>query len=396
MAIAVGLGLSKEKDTLKAAQEAAKQAQANIRTEKIDLAIVFSSLEFAHLSVLKSLYNLLGPAAIIGCSSPAIITAQGILKHGLAILLLSIPEGIYFNTACVKEISAKSATDAGRELGDKLLYGFKGLRRDLSTIFSNSSIPDSSPLISGLQEKLGKSFPLAGASVSDNLTFKKAYLYSQGEILADAACGILWGGKLNFGLGVKHGYKPLGKPHSVTSATGNIVETIDAQPAAGLYADYLGCDFAKLKKDIKHISMLYPLGVYIPGEEEYLLRNVVSVEENGFLHLQGNIAAGAQVKLMIGTKESCLEATRKAAEEAKNGLSGHRADFILAFNSISRYLLLKRRVSEELEMLQGEFGQDTPVIGIYTYGEQAPLKAINYQGKTYFHNQSVIILAIGG
>ena len=41
------------------------------------------------------------------------------------------------------------------------------------------------------------------------------------------------------------------------------------------------------------------------------------------------------------------------------------------------------------------FGENTPLIGIYTYGEQAPLKSISYLGQTHFHNQSVGILAVG-
>ena len=32
--------------------------------------------------------------------------------------------------------------------------------------------------------------------------------------------------------------------------------------------------------------------------------------------------------------------------------------------------------------------------GFYTFGEQAPLKSINYQGKSYFHNQSIAILGL--
>jgi len=37
-----------------------------------------------------------------------------------------------------------------------------------------------------------------------------------------------------------------------------------------------------------------------------------------------------------------------------------------------------------------------PIIGFYTYGEQAPLKAISYHGHAYSHNQTIAVLALGG
>jgi hypothetical protein len=71
-------------------------------------------------------------------------------------------------------------------------------------------------------------------------------------------------------------------------------------------------------------------------------------------------------------------------------------NFLLVFDSVSRYVLLRRDVARELEIIKEGFGNNTPIIGLYTYGEQAPLRAINYQGQAYFHNQTVTILNIGG
>jgi hypothetical protein len=394
MAIKIGIGLSVDKDPLRAAKEALKQAKANIETEQIDLAFVFSSIEFTHTTVLKIISGSLGQASIVGCSSFAIISNQGIFKHGLLIMLLGLTPDIYFNTAYVKGISVKSSISAGEELGEKLLYGFQNARRDLSVIFSDGLIRDESALLRGLQEKLGTSFPLAGAAASDNLAFKRTYLYFNNETFNDAACGVIFGGKLNFGLGIKHGWKPLGKPRYVTKASGNIVYEIDNLPAASIYKEYLASNLATLRKELKRISILYPIGIYLSGEEEYLLRNILSIEDNEALIFQNNVPEGCLIRLMIGTKESCLAATEQAADEVKKGLSGHRCNFVFIFDSISRYILLGRQANREIEIIKEKLGKDTPMIGIYTYGEQAPLKAINYRGKAYFHNQTVAILGI--
>jgi hypothetical protein len=366
--------------------------------------MVFSSPDLASLTLLKTLEVSLADVPIIGCSGAAIITNQGILRHGLGIMLLSFPDNIYFNVACVRDIKTRTALSAGRELGEQLAFGFRNVRRDLSVIFSDGLIEEGSNLIFGLQERLGKSFPLVGACASDNLRFLKTYLYFNQELLSDSTIGILWGGKLNFALGIRHGWKPLGKPHIVTKAAGNIISEIDGQPAAKLYEEYLGCGLSELQKQIRRISVLYPIGIDMPGEEEYILRNVLSIDSDGSLRLQGNVTEASSIRLMISTKESCLAATQQAVNEAKKVPSSPAIDtdksrmknFLLVFDSVSRYVLLRRDVARELEIIKEGFGNNTPIIGLYTYGEQAPLRAINYQGQAYFHNQTVTILNIGG
>ncbi len=401
----IGVGLSTDKDPASAAREAVRLAAINLHSDKVDLAIVFSSIDLACTTLLKTInLSLKGHAPIIGCTSAAIISNQGVFKHGLVVMLLSLSANIYFNTACVKDVKEKTALNAGRELGEKLLQGFHNIPRDLSMIFSDGLIDEGSNLIYGLQERLGKSFPLIGASASDNMRSFRTYIYYNTEVLTDSAVGILWGGKLNFGLGIKHGWKPLGKPRTITKSEGNIIYEIDGEPAVKLYEEYLARNVAQLQKEIKRISVLYPIGTYLPGEQEYLLRNILSIGSNGSLRLQGNAIQGSSVRLMIGTKESCLNATRQALNEAKKilfatimGASKEKIkSSVFIFDSVSRYLLLRRDASQELEIIKEGFDRDTPIIGLYTYGEQAPLKAVSYQGQAHFHNQSVAILNIGG
>ncbi len=401
----IGVGLSIDKDPVSAAKEATRLAAINLHSQKINLAIVFSSIDLACVSLLKAINaSLNGRIPVIGCSSAAIISNQGVFKHGLVVMLLSLPANVYFNVACVKDIKQKTALSAGRELGEKLLYGFRDIRRDLSMIFSDGLIDEGSNLIYGLQERLGKSFPLVGASASDNMRFLRTYLYFNQEVFTDSAVGILWGGKLNFGLGVKHGWKPLGKPRTITRSEGNIIYEIDGEPAVRIYEEYLARDLTELQKEIRRISILYPIGMYLAGEQEYLLRNILSIENNGSLRLQGNAMQDSTIRLMIGTKESCLNATRQALDEAKKILfapivdtaKGEIKNSVFVFDSVSRYTLLRREANQELEISKEGFGKDTPIIGLYTYGEQAPLKAISYQGQAYFHNQTIAILNIGG
>lgn len=396
MTILAGVGLSTQKNSVLAAKEAVIQARQSLFGAAIDLAIVFTTIEFSNSPLIKTLSNYLPGAQIIGCSGLSIISNQGIFKHGLMTMLLSFPKDLYFHTGCVKNINEKTAQEAGKELGENLLSGLKNISRHISVIFSDGMVSSNSDLISGFQERLGISFPLVGAAASDNLAFKKTYVYFKQEALTNAASGVIFGGKLSFGLGTKHGWKCLGKPHTVTKSTGNIVNEIDNIPAVKIYEDYFAKDILQLKKELKRISILYPIGIHLTGEDEYLLRNISSIESDGSIIFQSSVPQGSQIRLMIGTKETCLEAVHQALDEAKKGLFGHPCNFVLIFDSVSRYILLGRQAKKELEIIKDTLGKNTPLMGIYTYGELSPLRAINYLGKTYFHNQTITILAAGG
>jgi hypothetical protein len=399
----IGIGLSTEKDPALAAREAFKDAIKNLSSDsKVNLAIAFSSIDLAGTTLLKTIGDYLGNIPVIGCSGAAVISNKGIFRHGLALMLLCFPKGTFLSTASTSGIKDKSSLAAGQELGERLLAGFKDTRRDLSIVFSDGLIEDSSSLIHGLEEKLGMSFPVIGGGASDNLNFLRTYLFLNQTLLTDSAVGVLLGGgKLHFSMGASHGWKPLGKPREVNFSKGNLVLEIDGQPAAKIYEEYLAKNITELKKELKNFSVLYPLGIYLQGEDEYLLRNIISIELNGALRFQGDIPQGSQVRLMIGTRTSCLAAAREAAEEAKAGLFNPYLNkksekyFILLFDSIFRSLLLSREANKELDIIKRVFGQDTPIIGLCTYGEYAPLKALNYRGRIYAHNQGIAMLAIG-
>ena len=344
----IGVGLSTEKDSFLAAKEAVQQALGELKQDTIDLVLIFSSMEYANIKTIKALSNLLGPVAIAGCTGLGLICNQAVLRRGISVVLLHFPDDVYCNTAFVKDVSSDNALVAGEELGEKLLYGFKQMRRDIAMVFSDGHLEDGSSLTQGIREQLGRSFPFLGISASESRRGAKTFLYYNQEVATNAVSGILFAGKSSFGVGIKHGWKPLGKPRRITRAEGNIIYEIEHTEAAKLYEDYLDCDLAKLKSQLKSIAALYPIGVYVEGEPEYLLRNVMEIRDDGAFVCQGNIPADAPMRLMIGTKESCINATKEALYEAKRELWGRKIDCVFVFESAVRYSLLGADTEKEI------------------------------------------------
>ena len=391
----IGIGFSESKDPIQAANNAIAQAVVELGNLPASLAFIFTTTEFATPLVLKTANNLLGEIPMLGCSSLGIITNKGIFKHGFAVLLINLSQQIFFNTALIKDINKKDPATRGKELGEKLLYGSKNIHRSLSIIFLDGLTLGVTNIINGLQEILGKSFPLIGASASDNLAFQKTYQYFNKELCTESCCGILFGGKFNFGISINHGWNPLGKIHCVTKSSSNIIKEINNKPAVKLYEDYLAKNTLELSKELRRISIFYPLGIYLEAENKYLLRNITSIQNDGSLLTQGDIPENSKIRLMISTKDSRLAATMTSCEEAKKNLGGKKIKFVMVFDSASRFSLLNRQRAKELSIIKEVFGETTPLIGIYTYGEQAPLTPMNYLGRSYFHNQSICVLAVG-
>jgi len=140
---------------------------------------------------------------------------------------------------------------------------------------------------------------------------------------------------------------------------------------------------------------MYPLGMYIPEEEEFIIRNALKVTKEGALICAGEIPRGAEIHVMMGSKETALKAAKKAAEMALEGLYRAKPKLVFIFDSVSRQRLFGRGAEKEIAIVKNIFGQETPIIGFYTYGEQAPLGATVHLGRTFFHNETIVVFAIG-
>lgn len=388
-------GVGTHRNLTQAIKEALAQAKASLPVNNCDAAIIFSTPDCALPMLPKTVRAALGEIPVVGATSPAIIANTRIIKHGLLVLLLSLGEGEFLNTALSQQNEHAPAQEVGEKLGAQLLYGLQNIKKDIGIIFSEGLGLNNSEVITGIQKSVGLSFPLVGAAVSDPLTRQQTHIYFNDALYTKAAGGIMLGGKVHFGWGIKHGWKPIGKPRRITKSDHNIVWAIDGGKASRIYEEYFARNIHQLQKEVRRISTFYPLGIRVEGEEEYLLRNIVSFERDGSIVFQGAVPQDSQIRLMIGTKESCLQATQDAIWESKQSFTGHALQFMLIFNSLSRYQLLGRLAEKELLAIASGIGTKVPLVGLYTGAEEAPLRSINYLGKAYAHNQTITLLGLG-
>ncbi len=395
MAISVGVGTSKEFESFAAGTLAAKNALDKLGSNDPDILFCFASSRFDHIQLIRGIKSILPNAPLIGCTTAGEITSAGTEKKSVSILAIK-SNSLHAAIGIGKNVS-KNSRGAGQEVArDTIIKTKKGAIRHAFMMLPDGLNGNGVEIIRGVQEVLGTSFPIVGGSSADEFMFKKTFQYYEESVLTDCVGGILFSGDISVGIGARHGWYPLGKPRIVTEADHNIIKKLDGKPAARIYEDYFGKRAADLNNEpLARMSVMYPLGMSIPEEEECIIRNALSVDKNGALICAGEVSCGSEIRIMMGSKEAALKAAKKAAEIALSGLRKQKADIVFVFDSVSRERLFGRKSEEEIEVIKSIFGKDTPIIGFYTYGEQAPLGATINLGQTFFHNETIVVFAIG-
>ena len=391
----IGTGFSSHKNPLEASREASFQAKKQIKGETPNLVIVFSSIHFSNKNLLEGVCFVFGEDThILGCSGYGVIDNSGVHKYGVVVMAIYSTK-IKFGFSHITGIDKDTAHQAGETFAREALKDLHDSSREVGLVFSDGLIEKTSELLSGMKKVLGRSFPIIGGSSADNLRFAKTYQYFNKEILNKSVVGTILSGDGSFGYGLKHGWQPLGRPHTVTRSLGNVIMKIEDSPAVEIYKDYLKKDTHEIKSLLPQISILYPLGIYLSDEEEYMLRNVLTINNDGSLTCQGDVPEDSQLRIMMGTKESAIGAAGQAAQEAKDSLIKSRLIGAIIFESVSRLKLFGYRVNEETDAIKNVLGKNIPIAGVCTFGEQAPLKSLKYHGESHFHNETVAILTIG-
>ena len=386
----VGVGGGKGFDPLKLGQKVAQDSIERLGKTTPDLVIVFSSSRIDQKEILQGIRSVTGSSPLIGCSGASQMTGRSLDEDLVVVTLVS-------DTFRIRTGLGRGLRQDARKAGQEAAWAAS---RDLKEkgrfflAFSDGLSGKEDDAIRGIQEVLGTSFPILGASGADNFRFEKSFQYYENQVLEDSLCGSLFFGTLTFGIGSRHGWLPLGRSRRVTRAMGNFVEELDGKPAVSIYEDYFGEDFYKSDEPLARRSLFYPLGLSTGGEE-LLIRQPLSVGSGGSLVCAGEVPEGQEVRLMIGTKESLLDATRHAAQGVLKTLSGKKARIVFIFESASRRKLLGRDAHQELQIFHEFFGEDIVIAGCYDYGEKFPLGDERHLGQTYFLNEAIVLLALG-
>ncbi|WP_111707422.1 FIST signal transduction protein [Lutibacter citreus] len=288
------------------------------------------------------------------------------------------------------EVRTASVFDYDKDaklLGESLIKQMPS--KNLKHLFtlSEGSFVNGSALIEGIESSINN-ISLTGGMCGDGILFNKTLASyktnpKEGEVVLIG----FYGDTLEFSFASIGGWNNFGPERIITKSEGNILYEIDNLPALDLYSKYLGDKASELPQ----ASLFYPLNVTHPGKKKPVVRTILSInKEDNSMVLAGDAPENSKVQLMMSSVDDIVSGAYEAAELAMKNRK-NKPELALLVSCVGRKLVMDQRVEEEIEEVMSIVGDQTNIIGFYSYGEMAPFYG---QKQCELHNQTMTLTLI--
>jgi len=347
---------------------------------KPNAAIVFSSVDI-DLNGISTFIKKKG-VRLFGSSSCGefLYNSSGkvITEGGLVCSMLQLEPGSYdLNMFSGKGIDSFSL---GRTAGEWVVKTFK---KPAIFVVASGLNTDGEQLVRGIQDVAGDDVTMFGGLAGDDAHFNETYVFSESALDPQGAIIMVLDLSVYEINGIStSGWVSIGADKIITRAEGNIVYTIDNQPALDVYKMYLNVR----DEDLPEIGVEYPLLIR-KQDESFVLRAVLNVDrEKKALIFAGTVPNGAVVTFSSSPGFEIIESTRKEVNEFYK--YNPNTDLLILFSCMARHNALGPTISEEIDEVWEKWSK--PLIGFFTYGEIGN----NYKASCDFYNQTFTLVSI--
>ena len=351
-----------------------------------DAIILFAAPSYDHAQLLAAIIAECPGALLIGSSSAGEFThsAQG---EGSACALALRSDETRFAIGVGRDLhtSAKAAAH-------QIASTFRGVEETTlhraALVMTDALAGHAPELIQELMIATRTEYQLFGGGAGDNACFERTVVFNGTQVLTDAAVALEMVSPSPIGVGVGHGWEPAAAAMRVTEAEGLKLIGLNGLPAVEAFeahAEEIGEPFdpkAPLPFFLHNI-----LG--IETSAGYQLRMPLAVEEDGSLHLAGEIPVGSRVRIMRTTLEASLVATRQATATALAKLDGREPGVALFFDCAATKIRIGDKYTMELEAVRSQL-TDLPMVGCITHGQIARASG-QYDA---FHNCTAVVCVL--
>lgn len=381
MALTVSIGNAQALNGREAGLQATHQALNRMGVASPAFGMVIASYQYQAREVVGGVSGLLGDTPIVGFSSSAGLTNEGIHPNSVVVVLMA--GDLKAETHWLPGY-AQSARETGAKLS-KAVSDQKDTRALL--FFADGFNGDADQLCSSITDPVP---PLIGALASGDLHTGHSYQLAGPQTGNGALTAALLRGNLRVGIGSAHGWKPVGRQFRVTRSRGFWLRTLDGRPASETYAHLFGYPAREWAfPPLSHLARLYPLGV--EQGDQLVVRAPIRVEADGSFRLNAPVRDGSDAYLLVGSRVSCETAAQEAAQQALRQLEGSKPVFALVLVDLAWEMLLKSHPGAEIFAVRDLFGLNVPLAGGYTLGQIVPGKTASPQ----LLNQHIVVIAFG-
>ncbi|MCP5035761.1 MAG: hypothetical protein GY939_28520 [Actinomycetia bacterium] len=378
-----GVGASDLADPLVAADTATVAALTGTDPK---LVVVFASISYDLPTLVGAIGELTPGVPMIGCTTAGEISTQKASDHSVVVSVL----GGEFSavTSC--------ATGAGEDLtaaGAKAASAMTRLphvSERVLLLLTDGLAGSQQDVVRGAYSEVGASVPLVGGCAGDDAAMIRTFQIHDGEVHENTVVAAAIGSESPFGIGVHHGWHPVGEPLLVTNSHETKIHELDGEPALDVYLDCFGASrsVADDPRGFTDFAVTRPLGLQRRSGKEVRFINGADFASRSLMSI-AEVPQGSLVWMMEGDRESLLAGTAASCDEALHALGESEPIGLLVFDCIARRAVLgSKGVQSEMQTI-AKLAPSVPTAGLYTYGEIA-----RTQGVRGFHNQTLVTLAL--
>ncbi len=347
------------------------------------LGIVFLSIaqDIKAITALMSSQNI----QVFGATTSGEFIDGDIEDGSITVMLLDINPD-YFKLS-FSETGIVSSYDNAKRLGK---LGKETFDDSAFIIVSGWLSQDGEAIVEGITQGYGKDVTIFGGMAGDDLKLEGPQVFTNKKISAQGLLAIIIDKtKVEINGIATCGWSAVGTTKTITKSDGNIVYTIDDNPALDMIMKYLGVevDFDGGKEIVTQIGAYYPLQMEREGVAPVMRTAMFANKEDRSLICAGNVPQGSKVRFSLPPDFDAIDIVVQECSQLRNNQQP-QADALIMFSCISRNLSFGVMMSEELEQVQQVW--NAPMIGFFSYGEYGKSKT----GKHEFHNNTCCLVAL--
>ena len=317
----------------------------------------------------------------IGCSTAGEIFGRTLDDDSMVVAVVRLAKGSVRSTR-ERIGEGHGALEAGRNIARTLAAP------DLQGIFvlADGLAVNGSELAMGLAGGLPAGLPVSGGLAADGDRFGRTWVIADKSAVAGHVVAVgFYGDSVGVACNYRGGWDVFGPEREVTRATGNVLYTLDDQPALTLYRKYLG----ERAGELPAAGLLFPLAIRNELDADGLtVRTILAINEaEQSITFAGDIPQGSFVRMMRANRDRLIDGATGAADGLRpsGGTAGEA--LCIAISCIGRRLVLGQRCEEEIEAVLDTLPEPCRMIGYYSYGELSPLSS----GRCDLHNQTMTL-----
>lgn len=388
MTTLAGVGLTTHAESETAGRLATAEALAPLQGQPPTLLITFATGHYDPAQVVRGIYAAAGRAPLLGCCAGGIISPQGASRQGVVVLALqsadlavtlAMEAGIRKRPVEISEqVAGQIENQAPPESG----------RHVMALVLADGAATTLEEVVRSTATMAGPLCPLVGGGSGNMVQPHAGSLFVNDQFLLDALAVAQLSSAAPIGIGVAHGWTPVGRPLVVTRSRGPIVYELNGRSALEVYRQLFPEGNLTLDNFGPFVSA-HPLGLpQVSGE--FIIRDPMRTHPDGSIECTATIPENTITHIMQGDQSSLCAAAQRAAQQALQGLDGKAPAAAFVFDCISRLQYLGPKAETEVRLIREVLGQDTPLAGMFSYGEVATAG-----GPAVFHNKTVVVCVIG-